>query len=69
MAPTDLPSTDLVFAALRRRPTSAKVSVAELCGARGLSVRESGELDDVVADGLAADGPALAHVRTDVRPV
>ena len=42
---------------------------AELCGGRGLSVRESGELDDAVADGLAADGPALVHVRTDVRLV
>lgn len=57
------------FAALRRRPASPKVSVAELCGARRLSVRESGELDDALADALAADGPALVHVRTDVRLV
>ena len=57
------------FAALRRRPTSAKASVAELCGACGLNVRVSGELDDALADALAANDPALVHVRTDVRLV
>ena len=43
--------------------------LAELCGACGLSVRVSGELDDALADALAANDPALVHVRTDVRLV
>ena len=64
MAPTDLPSTDDPVP-VPDGPHEWRC-LAELCGARGPSVRVSGELDDALADALAANDPALVHVRTDV---
>jgi thiamine pyrophosphate-dependent acetolactate synthase large subunit-like protein len=38
---------------------------AELCGGRGFRVTAAADLDDVVAEALAHDGPALVEVMTD----
>lgn len=42
---------------------------AELCGATGISVRTSDELDKGMRRLFAADGPALLHVHSDVELV
>jgi pyruvate oxidase len=42
---------------------------AELCGATGIPVRSSGELDGALERAFAASGPALVHVHADVELV
>jgi len=42
---------------------------AELCGAVGIPVRHSGELDDGMARLFSVDGPALLHVHADAELV
>jgi thiamine pyrophosphate-dependent acetolactate synthase large subunit-like protein/nitrite reductase/ring-hydroxylating ferredoxin subunit len=42
---------------------------AELCGARGIKVERSGELDSALREALACDGPALVEVMTDAELV
>ncbi|MEM1261770.1 MAG: thiamine pyrophosphate-dependent enzyme [Pseudomonadota bacterium] len=39
---------------------------AELCGGKGLRVRERGQLDAALAEAIACDGPAIVEVMTDV---
>jgi len=38
---------------------------AELCGALGVSVSESGELDDAISKALAHPGPSLVEIQSD----
>ncbi len=38
---------------------------AEICGAFGVRVTDSGQLDDALTDAIAHDGPALVEVMTD----
>ncbi len=38
---------------------------AEICGAFGVRVNESGQLDDALMDAIAHEGPALVEVMTD----
>ena len=38
---------------------------AELCGARGFSVRRNDEVEAALSDALAHDGPSLVHVHSD----
>jgi thiamine pyrophosphate-dependent acetolactate synthase large subunit-like protein len=38
---------------------------AELCGARGIRVTETGALDEALAEGLSHDGPALVEIVAD----
>jgi thiamine pyrophosphate-dependent acetolactate synthase large subunit-like protein len=39
---------------------------ARSCGAMGLTVARTGELDDALAEALSTRGPALVHVHADV---
>jgi acetolactate synthase-1/2/3 large subunit len=44
-------------------------AVARAYGAAGFSVDKTAEFPDAFAAALAHDGPALVHVRTDVRDI
>jgi pyruvate oxidase len=41
------------------------VRYAEICGAHGVRVTDAGQLDDALAEAIAAEGPALVEVITD----
>ena len=42
---------------------------AELCGATGISVRRTDELEDAMRQLFTAQGPALLHIHSDVELV
>jgi thiamine pyrophosphate-dependent acetolactate synthase large subunit-like protein len=41
------------------------VRYAEICGAHGVRVTDAGQLDDALAEAIAAEGPALVEVITE----
>jgi thiamine pyrophosphate-dependent acetolactate synthase large subunit-like protein len=50
-----------------RNPDFARY--AELCGAKGITVRERSELDGALTEALAHEGPSLLEVHADVELV